>query len=223
MSDEVKMHPAWKWLMDNRDQLASILCIFGILTVLVTSITWAVATLPPYNTILITGFWVIIIAGMCALNIYHIIHGYLLSARDQFFATWTVLILWMGFVLIAIYAVSSASFIELEIQVTTDPVKKTITNHIAAYGTLASRVVMFFLLLLVAVRFYWDTHVRLLLLEAFAKTQGCDLTAVRKDFFNSEVWRRHRKLKFSVLRLAGPTDLPYIDDDTPQEPQPTGQ
>jgi hypothetical protein len=215
-----KLHPVSQWLKDSKDQLAAVTYILGILGILITVIVQTKRFIEPYTPQLLTALGVLFaLATVAFLLVTHIVR-WRAAAKVNAYPYWTSFILFLG-----AYAVLMLS---LQRQSNNDHAQalgvKGYDNPIGltfSYGMTLFFAVVFLTLVIWVSRFYWDTSVRLKLLEDVLNQKlQIELADVRRHHFDNPMFHHWRYRWVSLLRVAAPTDLAYIEpkDRPPSAP-----
>jgi hypothetical protein len=218
MAGDEKTGGPWQWLKDNKDQLASITYLVTLTSIIGGVLIAVVKFASPYSAAIGRGLGIAFLAFGTVAMIWDMIKRWRDYAATNYFAAWTRFVLTLCPILLLQWALHRNTALQDHALINPSAASHTPETYIMAYGTLAWQIIAALLLLIWFARFYWSTHVRLMLLEAIARKNGIDPEAARKRLFDMPEWRPYRDRKWTLLQVAAPTDLAYIEPTTPTGP-----
>jgi len=208
MTEQRKPNRLWQWLKDNNVQLGSIAYLLTITTLICGGIGAIVLLAKPYMAIILSTLSIVIAIAILVGQFIQLHYIWRQVAASRSFAVWTRFILIALPLVIFWVAGNEYSRVSLAI-LTSQPGYSTAMGVIVAYGVIITYVLLALMVVILIARFYWDTHVRLQMLEEIMREGGKDPVAMRKLYF-VKGWEWWRGRRWTILRVAAPGDLKYV-------------
>ncbi len=211
MTDETNLHPILCRLRNHKDLLASVAYLLAIAGALGTFLVSAISFIGEHKThVKYSVQLVAALVFLCTALLIAVIWRTLLRYPFHRWAAYFLLLVPLA--LLVSYNMSFGCIFIIRDLYIDDKYRPFLGLDLAIYVI----IVLLHAVLAIAfaiwfVRFYWDTNVRLAVIERALQDSGVNVSDMRAKWCSANDWTQYGTVTLTLMRVAAPTDLAYTD------------